>query len=349
MLDDVQIYTQKDPSGALHVAASEWQQAAYDAVVRNPEHDGRVITRIVFAGMGGSALSALLVKSWLESTLTVSFEVVRTYELPAYVDSETLVVISSCSGNTEETLSCLADARRRDAQIAVLTAGGKLLEEAESAGMAHVVLPSRDEYEPRMTTLAQMRALTRLFAHFGMIDEAPYDEIARAAEWLQSESRTWLSEVTTDKNIAKQLALFCVGKTPVFYAGHVMAPVAYKWKISWNETAKNLAFWNEYPEFNHNEFMGWTSHPVEKPFAVIDLVSDFEHTRILKRFELSDRLLSGRRPKAHIVRLQGDTPVAQMLWGCVLADFVSIYVAVLNGVDPTPVALIEKLKKELAD
>lgn len=108
-----------------------------------------------------------------------------------------------------------------------------------------------------------------------------------------------------------------------------------------------MAFWNEYPEFNHNEFIGWSSHPIEKPFAVIDLVSEFEHERIQKRFAVSDKLLSGRRPKAHIVRLQGETPLAQMLWGCILADFVSIYVAVLNGVDPTPVDLIEKFKKNL--
>ncbi len=128
-----------------------------------------------------------------------------------------------------------------------------------------------------------------------------------------------------------------------------MAPIAYKWKISWNENAKNVSFWNEYPEFNHNEFLGWTSHPVEKPFAVFDLISNFEHPRILKRFEISDRLLSGQRPKAMTIELKGKSPIAQMLWGSILADFVSIYVAVLNGVDPTPVPLIEKLKKELAD
>lgn len=348
MLDDVQIYTQKDPSGALGVAASEWQQAAFAAEVQHPDHDGREITRIVFAGMGGSALSALMVKSWLEGSLDVPFEVVRTYALPAYVDESTLVVVSSCSGNTEETLSCFDDARARSAQVGVLTAGGTLLERARADGVTHVVLPSRQEYEPRMTTLAQMRALTMLLQHFGVTDGSYYDEIAQYAEWLRDESQAWLPEVTTDKNIAKQLALFSVGKTAVFYAGHLMAPVAYKWKISWNETGKNLAFWNEYPEFNHNEFMGWTSHPIEKPYAVIDLVSDFEHKRILKRFELSDKLLSGRRPKANIVRLQGASPVAQMLWGCVLADFVSSYVAVLNGVDPTPVELIEKFKKEMA-
>jgi glucose/mannose-6-phosphate isomerase len=125
------------------------------------------------------------------------------------------------------------------------------------------------------------------------------------------------------------------------------APVAYKWKISWNENAKNVAFWNEYSEYDHNEFIGWTSHPVEKPYAIFDIVSHLEHPQILKRFDISDRLLSGKRPKAMTISLQGDTLIQQMLWGSILADFASIYVAILNGADPSPVALIEKLKQEL--
>ena len=152
----------------------------------------------------------------------------------------------------------------------------------------------------------------------------------------------------TTHNYAKQLALIAVGKTPVFYGGELTAPVAYKWKISWNENAKNVAFWNQYPEFNHNEVLGWTSHPVDKPFVVFDLVSDLENPRILKRFELSDKLLSGMRPKANTIHLAGDTLMKQVLWGCILADFVSIYVAILNNVDPTQVDLIEKFKQKLA-
>ena len=95
--------------------------------------------------------------------------------------------------------------------------------------------------------------------------------------------------------------------------------------------------------------MGWASHPVEKPFAVFDLVSQFEHERIKKRFVASERLLSGKRPKANVVSLQGDTVLAQMLWASVLADFASIYTAILNGINPTPVELIEKLKAVLAE
>jgi len=184
---------------------------------------------------------------------------------------------------------------------------------------------------------------------FGVIGKEEYDEVAKLSGWLEQESSHWLPEVPTAENYAKQLAHEAVGKTPVFYGGAFTAPLAYKWKISWNETAKNVAFWNEYSEFNHNEFMGWASHPVEKPFVVFDLLSSFERPRILQRFELTDKLLSGRRPAAKSIHLKGDTPLAQLLWGAILADFASTYTAVLNGVDPTPVVLIEKLKQELAD
>lgn len=345
MLDDDNVLRQRDPSGALGVAARQYEQATFAVEVNAPDHDGRDITRIVVAGMGGSALAALLAQSWLRRELTVPFEVVRSYDLPEYVDYNTLVIASSYSGNTEETLSCLQQARDKFAQVATISSGGKLQELAEERGIAHVTLPGG--IQPRMATIYGLRALTAVMAHFGVMKFDRFGEIADCADWLREESQHWTPGVTTDKNLAKQLALMAVGKTPVFYAGGLMAPVAYKWKISWNENAKNLSFWNEYPEFNHNEFMGWTSHPVEKPFAVFDLVSQLEHPQILKRFEVSDRLLSGKRPKAHAVDLAGDTTVAQMLWGSILADFVSIYVAVLNGVDPTPVVLIEKLKKEL--
>lgn len=346
MLDDQNVIKQRDPSDALGVAANQYQQAQFAVHVQQPEHDGRTITRIVVAGMGGSALAALLVKTWLKQELLVPFEVVRDYHLPGYVDGSTLVIASSYSGNTEETVSCLEEAKQRGAQIAIIASGGKLLEHAQQQNIAYVELPSH--LQPRMAVIYNLRALVALLGHFGQVSFLLFDEIARTADWLQQESAEWGSSVSVDKNYAKQLALHAVGKTPVFYGGNLTAPVAYKWKISWNENAKNVAFWNEYPEMNHNEFMGWTSHPIEKPFAVFDLVSPLEHPQILKRFTVSDRLLSGKRPKATTINLKGETLIEQMLWGSILADYVSIYVAILNGTDPTPVPLIEKLKTELA-
>lgn len=343
-LDNQHFIQQKDPAGALGVAAAQYQQAAFDAKVWNPEHDDREITNIVVTGMGGSALAALVAKVWLKDTLSIPFEVIRGYDLPSYVGRQTLVIASSYSGNTEETLSALAQAEQRGSQLGVISSGGQLIDIACEYSIAHVNLP--DGLQPRMAVLYNLRALVALLETFGIVHHL-LPELEQLTGWLGRESAQWEQTVPTEHNIAKQLALESIGKTAIFYGGALTAPVAYKWKISWNENAKNVAFWNEYPEFNHNEFMGWTSHPIEKPFVIFDIMSRFEHSQIQKRFEVSDRLLSGRRPKSHRVELQGDTIIAQLLWGSILADFVSIYVAILNGVDPTPVALIEKLKQEL--
>jgi glucose/mannose-6-phosphate isomerase len=347
ILDNSNVRAQRDPEGALAIVAGQYKQAAFDANIVNAEHDSRAITSIVVTGMGGSALAALLIKQLYKAKLSIPFEIVRSYDLPAHVGFNTLVIASSYSGNTEETLSALEQALEINAQIAIVAAGGSLIESARDKNIAHVCLPNG--VQPRMAMVYSLRALLALLAEFGVLDKAEYESVAQLSDWLESESAQWLPEVPTDQNFAKQLAHDAIGKTPVFYGGALTAPLAYKWKISWNETAKNVAFWNEYSEFNHNEFMGWASHPVEKPYAVFDLLSSFERPRILQRFALTDKLLSGKRPAAKPIHLKGDTPLAQLLWGAILADFASTYAAILNGVDPTPVVLIEKLKVELAN
>lgn len=346
MLDDDNVLKQRDPHGALGIVADQWQQVQFQAAIEDGAHDSRPIHRVVFVGMGGSALGAMLAKDWLSTYLKVPLEVVRGYDLPAYVDDRTLVIASSYSGNTEETLSCLQQARDTFSQVAIIASGGKLVEIARHQSIAHIILPQG--IPQRMAMFYMLRSLVALLLNFGVAPVSALEEIAYAADFLREETAKWKPSVTTDKNEAKQLALLAVGKTPVIYGGALTGSLAYKWKISWNETAKNLAFYNQYPEFNHNEFMGWTSHPVEKPFVIFDLISSLEHPQILRRFEISDRLLSGQRPKAHQIQLRGETLLQQLLWGCILADYASIYTAVLNGVDPVPVPLIEKLKQELA-
>lgn len=346
ILDDINVIAQRDPGGAFGVIASQYEQARLDVPVRNAEHDSRPIDSIVVTGMGGSALAALMVRALLNKTLATPFEVVRTYDVPAYVNENTLVIASSYSGNTEETLSALEQARERGAQVGIMSSGGKLIEIAQAAGIAHVVLPGG--IQPRMATIYNLRGLFALLENFDIVGAEWLNELNAMSDWLRTESEQWLPSVASGENLAKKIALKAVGKTPVFYGSPLTAPLAYKWKISWNENAKNVAFWNEYPEFNHNEFLGWTSHPVEKPFAVFDLKSSFDGGRIAQRFELSDRLLSGNRPTAQPLSLKGETAFAQLVWGAILADFASTYVAILNGVDPTPVVLIEKLKQELA-
>jgi glucose/mannose-6-phosphate isomerase len=295
--------------------------------------------------MGGSALAALLAKVWLRKDLSIPFDIIRDYDLPAYVGPNTLLIASSYSGNTEETVSALQEATQRGAQVAAIASGGELADMAAEQDMAYVSIPSG--LQPRMAVIYNLKALIALFETFGVVRNRS-SEITATADWLKEETSKWVADVPTAANPAKQYAEHAVGKTPIFYGGPLTAPVAYKWKISWNENAKNVSFWNEYSEFNHNEFMGWTSHPIEKPFAIFNLKSNLEHPQIKKRFEISDRLLSGKRPQARNIELAGDTLIAQLLWGSLLADFVSIYVAILNGVDPTPVDLIEELKRDLA-
>src|SRR5664279_5408066 len=264
MLDDANVLRTRDPEDALGVAADQFAQAKLPMQVVHGDHDSRPITRVVVAGMGGSALAALLLKTWLKNELQVSLEVVRTYDLPEYVDFNTLVIASSYSGNTEETLSALVDATKRTAQVAIVTSGGGLQTQADEREISSVIMPAH--LQPRMAVIYNLRALVALLAHFGVVSYDHFGEIADLSQWLQDESSAWAGDATTATNYAKQLALLAVGKTPVFYGGALTAPVAYKWKISWNENAKNMAFCNEYPEFNHNEFLGWTSHPIEKPF-----------------------------------------------------------------------------------
>lgn len=347
ILDNLDALRQKDPSGALKIIADQYQQTLFDAKVWSEEHDSREITGIVVVGMGGSALAADIAKVWLRRDLQIPFEVVRGYDLPSYVGRNTLVIASSYSGNTEETISALENAEHVQAQLAIIASGGKLMDIATGYDVAHVNLP--DGISPRMSVICNLRAILAILENFDVIYNSQLDEIEKLSGWLGRESSKWSQDVPMQDNFAKQLAKEAVGKTAVFYGGELTAPVAYKWKISWNENSKNTAFSSAYPEANHNEFIGWTSHPVEKPFAVFDIVSQLENPRVLKRFDLSNKMLSGKRPNARTINLEGESLIAQLLWGSILADFVSVYLAILNGVDSVPVELIERFKKELKD
>ena len=298
----------------------------------------------VFAGMGGSALPALLSTSWPGHN--VPFEICRQYHIPAYVSDKTLFFASSYSGNTEETLSALAEAEAKNAKIVIMTGGGKLEEIAGQKGYPLVKIPKAEQ--PRYAVFYMWVAILNILQAAGFLKETDIaGQLGQAAASLREAVKNWTATVPTDKNPAKQLALELAGKSGVVYAGPLLAPAAYKWKISFNENAKNVAWWGQYPEFNHNEFIGWSSHPTQKPYAVIDLRSNLEHPRVQKRFELSDRLLSGQRPAAHIVQAQGETLLEQLVWTVAYGDFVTVYLALCNNVNPAPVDLVEKFKTEL--
>lgn len=340
MLDDLKYIHQLDKSDALGFIQKQPAQLKHGFDIK--EFD-TPIRQVVFSGMGGSSLVAELAQTW--PALNVPFVISKNYTLPDFIGPDTLVICASYSGNTEETISSLAVAQESGAQIAVIAHGGKLYEAAIDAGYRLAVLPKCPQ--PRTGIFYAYRALVEILIAAGLVMPDAITELESLIDSLEKACQAWSPDVSQDDNYAKQLALEIMGKTPIIFAGPKMYPAAYKWKIDANENAKNTAWCNVLPEFNHNEMIGWSSHPTDKPFAVIDLLSSFEHPRVLKRFEVADRLLSGKRPKAISVHARGKTPLEHLLYLVLLGDFTTTYLAMLNNVDPTPVELVEKFKKEL--
>lgn len=344
-LDDLKLIHQRDASDALGIAEKQWQQLTHEYNPGDINIDTERVRNVVVAGMGGSALAATMFASW--PGVSIPFEVWRSYDAPSYVGEHTLFIASSYSGNTEETLSAIEYAQKRGCQIIVIAAGGTLAEVAKDNSYPYYAIP--EGYQPRMAAFYNFAALAQAFSRLGLIESSSVQELQEAAVWLGGQAKACTPTVPTKDNLAKQIALDVCGSSIVVYAGPALYPAAYKWKISFNENAKNIAWCNQFPEFNHNEFLGWTSHPVEKPYKVISITGSVENPRVLKRFDVTERLLSGQKPTAIEVKAEGDTRLKQLLWAIQLGDFVSLYTSLLNGLDPTPVDKIEQFKKLLTE
>lgn len=343
MLDDLKYISQVDKSDALGFIAKQPQQLLHDFGLKELSFGDEPIYNVVFSGMGGSSLVAELVNTW--PRLKEPFVISKNYDLPEWVDQDTLVICASYSGNTEETLASLDQALEKKTRLMVIAHGGKLLERAKAEQLPYAEIPECSQ--PRTGILYMYRVLVELFIAAHLIPESSLRELEAVVPKLEESLAMWKPEILLKDNYAKQLAEAMEGKTPIIYGGALTYPAAYKWKINVNENAKNTAWCNQLPEFNHNEFIGWSSRPVEKPFAVIDLISSFEHSRILRRFEVTDRLLSGKRPKSNRVEAKGETVLEQLLYLVLLSDFATAYLGILNNIDPSPVDLVEKFKKEL--
>ena len=345
-LDNIEQVKRADPEEALAVISTSAEQLRFQPELHNFSNHHK-ITNVVLSGMGGSCLAGLIAKNWLnlDYDLSIPFEITRDYQVPAYVNEHSLVICVSVSGNTEETISSLNDAIAKSAQVVIVTSGGKLLDIAKQNHLPYVQLAKISQ--PRYGVPMHLRAITSTLAKYQLVDNQPFDELTSSYNVVNQFVNNLTADVPTDRNPAKQLALDCVGKTVLTYSSSQFYPLAYKWKTSFNENAKNTVWCNEFPEFNHNEFIGWTSHPIEKPFCVINLRSNLDNPRINQRFDLTEKLLSGNRPAAHNIILAGDSYIQQVLCGAIMGDITSIYLGLINGVDPTPVGLVEKFKKEL--
>lgn len=343
MLDDLKLIHERDAQDALGIAERQWKQLCYNFETTQQPLE---VDNIVYSGMGGSALAANLSLSW--PGYKIPFQVVRDYDIPEFVSGKTFFIAASYSGNTEETISSVAQAEAKGAKIAIISGGGKLAQIAEEKGYPLALLPKAEQ--PRYAVLYNLKALISLLEKTGLLSsESTNQDLEKTTEYLKNAVQSWVATVPTEKNVAKKIALEVIGKSAVIYSGSKLSPAAYKWKIGFNENAKHIAWSNQFPEFSHNEFMGWTKQPVNKPYAVIDLRSSLDHARVQKRFEVTEKMLSGMRPAPIVVNAEGETLLEQLLWTIALGDFVTIYTALLNGVNPAPVELIEKFKKALEE
>lgn len=341
-LDDEAYLRELDSGDVLGTISRFGTQLRQEIVCQPLFRPTNEILNVVYAGMGGSALAALLVQSW--PMIRLPFEVIRDYALPSYVGEKTLVIASSYSGNTEEALTVLGEAEFHGAQIAVISSGGKLSQLAKERGYSLATLP--EVIQPRFVVAHNFRALLGILQSAGLFMD-DLGEIDRAADFLDEVAKELAPGEPMARNPAKQLAEKCAGKSVVIYSGHKLAPAAYKWKIGFNENAKQIAWCGQLPEANHNEIVGWLRHPEHKPYVVIDLHSSFEHPRIRARFRVSEELLAETRPTSYLIEAQGSNLLEHVLWASLVGDYVTTYTALLSGEDPAPISIIEDFKQAM--
>lgn len=300
---------------------------------------------IVLTGMGGSAAGGDLARMLFEEAGNVPFLVNRDYALPHFVGPGTCVFAVSYSGNTEETLSAYADARRRGARVVAISSGGELAKLAEADSQVLIRIPSG---QPPRTALGFL--FVPVVAACEALGWLPSQPHAAAWQHLRACAREWGVEAPAEVNRAKQLAARMHGALPILYGlGAWQAAVAGRWKSQINENAKCLAYANGFPELNHNEILGWerASGQGVARYMVVSLEDDGASAKMRTRLDVTERLI-GNLAECWRISAHGNSLYERMLSLTYMGDFVSLYLAALVGVDPEDIASINHLKQELA-
>ena len=300
---------------------------------------------LVVCGMGGSAIGADLVLACLPG-LALPAVVVRGYELPAWVGPGALVVAVSYSGETEETLACASQARGRGCAPVCVASGGTLAAFAKAEGLPLVPVPGGGQ--PRAAVGSLSTAVLATIEVAGLCP-AQASDVAAAATQLEADNALLGPETAEAGNPAKSLARSLHRQLAAFYGAGPTGPVARRWKGQVNENAKAPAFFNELPELDHNELMGWTSLPhVSAATRAVFLVDDQGDPRLARRAALTAAEYERLGVAAELVSAHGDSALTRLFSLVQLGDFASFYLALLYGVDPTPVDAIQSLKARLA-
>lgn len=302
---------------------------------------------VVIAGMGGSATAGDYFAALCEQSAEIPVIVTRGYALPNFVSDRTLVIVSSYSGNTEESLACYDDAWKRGAAILAVTGGGQLAGRARDDGVP--VYPLTYRSAPRAALPHSLAPLLRLGASLGLVTIDREDVATAAALHDALVTHDLGTDVPAAHNPAKQLAQALLGRVPfVLGAGH-LAPVASRFKNQLAENGKVLAAADVLPEADHNLIVGLaTASTAGESVSLVTLDSALYDERTALRFKVTRSLFEEAGVPVHPVPVAGNAALAQMVAGTAWGDFVSCYLALLNGFDPSPVPQIDRLKAVLA-
>jgi len=329
----------QDPSDMHSMIVNYPKQFARGLDLAKEVKLSRDVAEVIVVGIGGSALAPDIVFNLFGGHIIVPTCVHRSYDLPKKVSAQTLVIAISFSGNTEETLSAVELAYEQGARVVAVASGGKLAKFAREHSLPLVLLTREsDNFQPRMSSGYIIAILTQLLVSAGVLATSDKEMLLAAAESL--------SKMELEQQ-GKQIAQLLPGRIPLIYTSDSYWPVARIAKIKINENSKTPCFWNVLPEMNHNEMVGFSNTQGVGYFALLlrDLA---DNSRINRRMEVLAEVLREKGIESKTVEMPGTNKYEKTLGTLMLMDWVSYWLALELGIDPTPVEMVEKFKAAMA-
>ena len=347
-IDDPASYARFDPSGLHDRIAGlpdQCDQAWREAKALELPGFYADSRSVAILGVGGSAIGGDILAGLISQEKTTPLSVIRDYSLPGWIGADTLAIVSSYSGNTEETLFMYRQAKDAGARVVVITSGGELGREAGKDGVPILDVPFVGE--PRAALGYTFAAPMAILCRLGLLQDRSVD--MEEAGLVLRELRTSLtSNLPTSQNPAKQLAVDLFNRLVVVYGAGLLFGVARRWKVLLNENSKAWAFAEEIPEVNHNSIQSFVNTGLgPSGIAVVLLQSNLLHPRTSPRYRLTRELLDRHSLANYQVEAIGKSPLAQVLSTTFIGDFVSYYLAVLYGIDPSATPLLDQMKQRL--
>jgi len=344
-LETIQALDSQDMYELLLDFPEQWRDAMQLTKDLDLSIDPDSINKICFAGMGGSAIGADLLRAYVYEDAPYPIHIIRHYEIPGWIDEHTLFIACSFSGNTEETLTALVAARNKGAQAIAVTSGGEMMLKAAKEDFDYIKIPG--QMPSRAALGYNFVPLYRIFQRLGILKKGDR-ELQEIYHFLKEQNELFSDP---DDNEALLLAQELNDTLPIIYSdGAMMAPVNLRWRSQFEENAKTLAFGNTLPEMNHNEIVGWERivHLTGR-LSVVMLIDKKDNPRVQRRMEIVEELIEDQVYTLHILKTRGKSRLTRQFSLIQMADWTSFYTAIINDTDPTPVAKIDLLKSKLAE